>query len=82
MILYSYLSYLAGLSIGSPLDLVGTPFSEPDAEHPQSVVISGFHINMSFNQSLPFPHQRPQLVIGKIHSLQHLRRGLELAMLN
>jgi hypothetical protein len=37
---------------------------------------------MSFNQSLPFPHQRPQLVIGKIHSLQYLRRGLELAMLN
>ena len=78
----AYLSNLTGLRICSPLDLVGTPFGEPDAKHPQCVVIGGFHINMSFNQSLPFPNQRPQLVSGKIHSLQCLREIIKIALLN
>ena len=64
-----YLSNLTGLCITGPLDLVWTPPSEPNAEQPKSEVIRSFHIYMSFNQRLPFPYQRSQLVSCKIHSL-------------
>jgi hypothetical protein len=64
-----YLFDLAGLSIACPLDLVATSLGKANAEHSQSIIISGLNINMSFNQSLPFSHQRPKLVSGKIHTL-------------
>lgn len=66
---YSYLSDLAGLSIAGPLDLVRTPLGEANAEHPECVIVCRLHIHMSFNQRLPFPYQRPQLVSRKIHAL-------------
>ena len=61
------------MGITGPLDLVLTPLSESNAEHPQTVTVSSLHIHMSFNHSLPFPYQRPQLVCCKIHSLKFLR---------
>lgn len=57
--LFIYLTDLAGLSIASTLDLVGTSLGETDAEHPQRVAVCGLHINMGFDQSLPLLHQRP-----------------------
>lgn len=65
---------MAGLGITGPLDLVLTPLSESNAEHPQTVIVSSLHIHMSFNHGLPFPYQRPQLVCCKIHSLKFLRK--------
>ena len=71
-----YLADLAGLSIASTLDLVSTPLGESNAEQPQGVAVSGLHIDMSFNQSLPLLHQRPQLVGGEIHTLQEQKHCL------
>ena len=65
-----YLSNLARLGVASPLYLVTASLSEANTEHPQGVTIGGLHIYMSFNQSLPFSDQRPQLVSSEIHSLK------------
>lgn len=68
------LSNLARLSIAGPLDLVRTSLSEANAKHPQCVIICRLDINMGFNQSLPFPHQGPQLISCKVHALIYHRR--------
>lgn len=68
------LSNLARLSIAGPLDLVRTSLSEANTEHPQCVIICRLDINMGFDQSLPFPHQGPQLVSCKVHALIYHRR--------
>jgi len=74
-----YLSNLARLCIASPLHLVAAPLGKANAEHPQSVIISGLHIYMSFDQSLPFSDQRPQLVSCEIHSLKrHIPNLIEI----
>lgn len=52
-----HLSDLAGLCITGPLDLVRAPLSESDAEHSQSIIISGPHIYMRLNQRLPLTNQ-------------------------
>jgi hypothetical protein len=61
---------LATLSIAGALDLIVPSPGEANAEHAQGIVVSGFNINMCFDESLPFPHQGPQLVSSEVHPLK------------
>lgn len=72
-----YLSDLAGLSITGSLHLVTASLGKANAEHSQGIIISGLNIHMSFNESLPFTDQRPELVSGEIHTLQ-IERSIHL----
>lgn len=75
----SYLSNLAGLCVASPLNLIWKSLGESNAEQPQWEVISGLDIHISFNQGMPLPNQRPQLVCSEIHAPNNSKETVKIA---
>jgi len=53
--LSSDLTDLGGLGIAGLLLLVGSSLSEAKGENTQVIAISGLHVNVSLNESLPLP---------------------------
>ena len=54
------------LYLASPL------LGETNAEHAQHVAVSGLHLHVSLNQSLPLAYQTAQFVCSEVHALYRI----------
>jgi len=59
---------LGGLDIAGLLLLIGSLFSETKGENTQVITISSFHVNMSFNESLPLLDQKMEFISSEVHT--------------
>mmetsp|Transcript_92639 Transcript_92639/g.146460 ORF Transcript_92639/g.146460 Transcript_92639/m.146460 type:complete len:202 (-) Transcript_92639:270-875(-) len=61
---------LSRLSIAIRLFLIVATLCESDYEKPNYITISGLDIGMCFNQRVPLPNHRGELVTSKTHSMK------------
>merc|ERR1719180_313022 len=61
---------LLGLRVASLLLAEVLLPGEPNAENPQQVAVSGLHIHVGFNESLPLLDHGSQLISGQVHAMK------------
>ena len=61
---------MARLGVSGLPHLRGTAFGKGNSEEPEEITVGCFHINVRFDEGLPFANQRTEFVGSKIHPME------------
>lgn len=73
---------LRGLGIARLLDLLRAAAGEGDAEDADDVAVERLDVDLRLNERLPLADERPELVRGKVHSVERRQDVLALDILS